>query len=155
MRILPDRRRLNRCLIVLAVLVALPLAGYLLWSPGKTITDGRHNRNTNGIWMSHRWLGDDAWFTYNNRESLREQYRDPAYINSTLGMLADKGITDLFPHLAPTSPNGELPGRDDVQLERFLDTAQANNQRVIELALQAIGGGLDQDRQPLPLRRAA
>lgn len=131
MRILPNRRRVKRWLIALAAITALPLIGYALWSPGKTITDGRHDPGSNGIWMSHRWLGDDAWFTDNNREAMRNQYRDPAYIDTTLGMLADKGITDLFPHLAPTRPNGKLPGHDDAQLERFLSAAEQHGQRVI------------------------
>lgn len=131
MRIIPSRRRLKVWLIALAILVALPLLGYTLWSPGKQITDGRYDRSTNGIWMSHRWLGDDAWFTDNDREHLRDQYRDPAYVEDELNALARLGIVDLFPHLAPTQPTGHLPGRDDAQLTRFLDIAEKNNQRVI------------------------
>jgi hypothetical protein len=144
MRILPSRRRLKVWLIALAIVVALPLIGYALWSPGTAITDGRHDRGTNGIWMSHRWLGDDAWFTDNNREHLRDQYRDPAYIRDELKMLADRGIVDLFPHLAPTKPTGQLPSRDDVQLARFLDAAEQNNQRVIPW----IGGVFELHCQP-------
>lgn len=131
MRIIPSRRRLKVWLIALAMVVALPLLGYGLWSPGEQVKDGRHDRGTNGIWMSHRWLGDDAWFTDNNRQALRDQYRDPQYIASTLQGLADRGITDLFPHLAPTNTRGELPGVDHAQLTRFLDQAEQNKQRVI------------------------
>ena len=112
-------------------MVALPLLGYALWSPGMDVTDGRHDRGTNGIWVSHRWLGDDAWFTDNHREALLGQYRDPDYIEDELKALAHRGITDLFPHLAPTKPSGELPGHDEAQLTRFLDAAEQNNQRVI------------------------
>jgi hypothetical protein len=131
MRIIPSRRRIKAWLIALAIVVVLPLLIYAIWSPGMRVTDGRHDRANNGIWMSHRWLGDDAWFVENNREPMREQYRDPAYIDATLDMLRDKGVTDLFPHLAPTKPTGDLPGYNDQQLTRFLDRATTNNQRVI------------------------
>ncbi|MBX2852157.1 MAG: hypothetical protein KTR15_10465 [Phycisphaeraceae bacterium] len=131
MRIIPCRRRCKRWLVALAIAVALPLLGYALWSPGMQITDGRHDRSANGIWMSHRWLGDDAWFTDNKREHLRDQYRDAGYIEAELSALAQRGIVDLFPHLTPTRPSGVLPGRDDAQLARFLDIAEQNNQRVI------------------------
>src|SRR5438034_2866009 len=33
--------------------------GYLLWSPGLDIRDGRHDRGRNGIWLGHGWLGGD------------------------------------------------------------------------------------------------
>ena len=122
----------------------MPAMGYWRWSPGLSVEDGRHDHGTNGIWMSHRWLGDDAWFTNNNRETLRDQYRDPAFIEAELTMLADRGVVDLFPHLAPTSPVGELPGVDHDQVERFLDQAIANKQRV----LPWIGGVFELHSQP-------
>lgn len=118
-------------LATIAIVVILPLLAYALWSPGMQVTDGRHDRGTNGIWMSHRWLGDDAWFTENNRMELRDQYRDAVFIKSQLNALVQRGIVDLFPHLAPTLPSGKLPEHDEAQLSRFLDQATANNQRVI------------------------
>src|SRR5437016_4726521 len=33
--------------------------GYLLWSPGLDVRDGRHDQARNGIWISHGWLGGD------------------------------------------------------------------------------------------------
>jgi len=109
----------------------VPALCYLLWSPGVDIEDGRHDRGTNGIWMSHRWLGDDAWFTRNNRESLREQYRDPAFIDQTLNDLADRGLKDLFPHLAPTRATGRLPNVHAEQVTRFLEAAERHELRVM------------------------
>lgn len=94
--------------------------------------------------MSHRWLGDDNWFTNNNREHLRDQYRDPATIQTELNGLAKRGIVDLFPHLAPTDSLGELPGVDHDQVARLLDVAAQNNQRV----LPWIGGVFELHCQP-------
>lgn len=131
MRWIPNARRVKVWLAVLAGLAVCVLLGYGLWSPGIEVTDGRHDTGTNGVWMSHRWLGDDAWFETNQRQHLRDRYRDPDYIGTTLSDLAERGIIDLFPHLAPTDPRGALPGVDDAQLERLLDAAQDNQQRVL------------------------
>lgn len=81
--------------------------------------------------MSHRWLGDDQWFIQNNREHLKAQYRDQAYIKTNLDMLHDRGVLDLFPHLAPTTTRGQLPKVSHEQLDRFLEVAEANKQRVL------------------------
>ena len=104
----PSARRAKIGLLVLLCVALLPLLGYGLWSPGETVTDGRHDLGSNGIWMSHRWLGDDAWFTNNDREHLREQYRDPQYIKTTLNGLAKRGIVDRDP--SNNEPTGLLHG---------------------------------------------
>lgn len=131
MRLLPQTRIAQFRLLALLALLVCPLGGYLLWSPGTTPPSGSHDRHTNGIWMSHRWLGDDLWFTQNQREELRETYRDPAYIQEQLDQLYQRGIVDLMPHLAPTTPGGSLPPVDNEQVEQFLDSAEHNGQRVL------------------------
>ncbi|MEX0776537.1 MAG: hypothetical protein WD042_12605 [Phycisphaeraceae bacterium] len=50
-------RLLRAMVIVLAISIAA-LPAYMLWQPGQVVTDGRHDRGTNGIWLSHAWLGD-------------------------------------------------------------------------------------------------
>lgn len=131
MRVFPNARRVRLWLSALLVLAALPFVSYWIWSPGVHVTDGSNDQGTNGIWMSHRWLGDDAWFKANKREHLINQYRDPAYIESTLKSLSEKGLTDLFPHLAPTDTRGRLPAVDQDQTERVLDAAGRHGQRVM------------------------
>ncbi|OYV03117.1 MAG: hypothetical protein CFE26_21500, partial [Verrucomicrobiales bacterium VVV1] len=54
-------------LLLGAILGALCL-GYLVWSPGQRIQDGRHDLRTNGIWIGHGWLGDDSWFLENGKD---------------------------------------------------------------------------------------
>jgi hypothetical protein len=117
MRIVPSRRRLLLLILVLLV----PLAAYMLWSPGLDVRDGRHDRGANGLWMQHGWLGDDAWFRRNDKESLKAKLRDPAFLAATAADLRTRHIRDLFPHLCPCSSRGEIAPVDDAQIERFLD----------------------------------
>jgi hypothetical protein len=56
-----------------ALLLLLPLA-YRLWNPGLTVTDGRHDRHQNAIWLQHGWLGDDHWFKENKREARLPEF---------------------------------------------------------------------------------
>lgn len=95
--------------------------GYLLWTPGLDIRDGRHDRGRNGLWLAHGWLGADEWFIRNGKTNEYLKYRDP----KSLRVLSDKlhryHITDVFPHLCPAEPDGHLPAFDDSQAERALD----------------------------------
>ncbi|MFI4860565.1 MAG: hypothetical protein ACIAXF_07795 [Phycisphaerales bacterium JB063] len=141
MRVFPTTRAARCRLAVLLLIVVSPVLAYVVWSPGSAVTDGRHDQGTNGIWMSHRWLGDDAWFQDNGREALRPQYRDPAYIEETLGMLAQRGVVDLMPHLCPCDVHGALPAVDAAQVERVLDTAQRHGQRVLPWVGGVFGDG--------------
>lgn len=101
-----------------AVLGALGCA-YGLWSPGERVLDGRHDRRTNGIWLQHGWLGDDAWFRSTGKD--RSRFRDEARIRELAGLLGGHGIRYLYPHLCPCSGEGLIAPADDVQAERFLD----------------------------------
>lgn len=51
-------------------------------------------------------------------------------------------ITDLFPHMAPATPAGNLPPIDTQQVERFLDAAEGKR------VMPWIGGVLDAHCQP-------
>jgi hypothetical protein len=94
------------------------LVGYLLWQPGTLPEDGRHDRGKNGIWISHGWMGDDAWFARHNKN--RDEYRSEASIRNLADKLRQNHITDVFPHLCPALPNGKIPQVDDEQVERLV-----------------------------------
>jgi len=147
MRVFPTSRAGRVRLLLLLAVVVLPVLGYAVWSPGQVVTDGRYDRGTNGVWMSHRWLGDDAWFVDNGREKLREQYRDPAYIDQTLEALAGRGMVDLMPHLCPCDARGALPAWDAEQVERVLDAADRHGQRVLPWVGGVFGDGALPERE--------
>ena len=102
-------------------LAALLLAAYSLWSPGRDVTDGRHDRRHNGLWLQHGWLGDDGWFERNHKRERLPLFREPARIAELAGRLKAHGITEVFPHMAPAQPDWGLPPADATQTERFLD----------------------------------
>lgn len=103
-----------------ALLLSLCL-GYWLWRPGLDLRDGRHDRGRNGIWLAHGWLGGDEWFGKNRKTNEVGRYRDPMRIAELADELRRQHITDVFPHLCPSDPNGNLPPVDAAQVERFLD----------------------------------
>jgi hypothetical protein len=105
---------------VLAVIAVVLLAG-ALWRPGLDITDGRHDRGSNGVWLAHGWLGADEWFLRNNKTNEFAKYRSRANVQALAEKLRRQHITDLFPHLCPAEPTGQLPPVEAAQVERFLD----------------------------------
>jgi hypothetical protein len=103
---------------------AVFLAGafaYAVWSPGVEITDGRHDRGRNALWLQHGWLGADEWFVRNDQRERLGEFRTRAHIAQLAALLRRNGITDLFPHVAPAGYDGRLPPVDHEQTERFLD----------------------------------
>lgn len=102
------------------VLTALGL-GYVAWRPGLDLRDGRYDRKANGIWLSHAWLGDDAWFLRNAKTNQLAEIRRPETAVSLVQRLKAHHITDLFPHLCPVNPDGSLPAHDPQRTEAFLD----------------------------------
>ncbi len=103
-----------------AAFLGLCLAAYAVWSPGRDVTDGRHDRGTNGLWLAHGWLGDDAWFRRNGGEAREPEFRSERALAGLADRLRRNGIADVFPHLCPCRPDGSLPGVDDAQAERLL-----------------------------------
>jgi Glycosyl hydrolases family 18 len=130
------RLRLRNVLRGLSVAFLLAGTAYMLWSPGATVTDGRHDRGTNGLWLQHGWLGDDAWFAERKRDP--NAFRSTEAIAGLAATLRENGITDVFPHLCPANLDGTLPGLDTNQVARL--TAALPGVRV----LPWIGGVLDQ-----------
>jgi hypothetical protein len=114
-RIFPSRRRA----ILLLAFLALPLATWILWSPGTDVRDGRHDRRANAIWMQHGWLGDDAWFARYGMSSAH--FRIPSVIARTAADFKSRHIRFVYPHLCPAQPDGSIAPSDSAQVERFLD----------------------------------
>ena len=121
----------RRLVFVYLPAVLIPILGYLLWSPGQNITNGKYDRKQNGIWLSHGWLGDDLWFEKYKKQDQLDAYRGHEAVSKLIGQLQQHHITDLFPHLCPTSVNGELSGIDHPQAKRFLLLANANEMSVM------------------------
>ena len=108
--------------IILACIALLLffLLGYVLWSSGLDVKDGRHDIGCNGIWIQHGWLGDDSWFVQNQKEDKISYFRNIAKILELASQLHKHHITDIFPHLCPTLKNGRIPSVDHRQTELFL-----------------------------------
>jgi len=119
-----NRKSRSRTLFSLAISAALVLfafAAYSLWAPGQEVADGRHDLGRNGIWIQHGWLGDDGWFTRNRKVDRKASFRDPDRIRELAVLLRRHRITDVFPHLCPTSVDGTIPPVDARQAGRFLE----------------------------------
>lgn len=110
-----------RTVVAVVVLLLLGLLVYAIWSPGEDVTDGRHDRGRNAIWLQHGWLGDDLWFRRNNKEDQIPRFRRREEIRKLAALLRRHHIRDVFPHLCPTKSTGELPGVDSDQAKRLLD----------------------------------
>jgi hypothetical protein len=110
-----------RTIVPGCVLLLLVVGGYVLWTPGLTVRDGRHDRKQNAIWISHGWLGDDAWFLRNDKTNEFAAYRNQERIDALASRLRAHHITDVYPHLCPAEVEGSIPKVDATQTERFLD----------------------------------
>src|ERR1041385_2128273 len=110
-----------RIIVAGFLLLLIFCLAYLAWSPGLDVLDGRHDRERNAIWISHGWLGSDAWFIRNAKTNEYSRYRDPSSIRNLVDKSRRHDITNVFPHLCPAESDGHLPKVDAAQTERFLD----------------------------------
>lgn len=131
MPLLPKSKVRRRLIFSYFLILMTGAICYLLWSPGKSVTDGRHNLQQNGIWLSHGWLGDDLWFTRHQKLDQKPNYRSEFAIEKMLVELGEYDITDLYPHLAPTDASGHLLKVDPKQTRQFLSATQKQNMRVL------------------------
>ena len=143
------RRRGRRLLWGGILAIALVLGGRALWNPGLTVHDGRHDKEHNAMWLQHGWIGADSWFVENDRVWKKPLFRSAAKVRALAALCRANGVTDVFPHLAPTQLDGSIMAVDDAQLRRLLDNAPALR------VLPWIGGVSDADITPqIPARRA-
>jgi hypothetical protein len=117
-RLLNSVRRIVTALLALG---ALAWTAYSLWRPGMVVTDGRHDRQTNGIWLAHGWLGADSWFIEHGKQVEMPRYRDPDNVKALAEKLRCYGITDVFPHLCPTGYKGKIAEVSPQHVEAFLN----------------------------------
>lgn len=103
-----------------ALVLAIFFGSYAAWQPGLDIRDGWHDLGQNGIWLSHGWLGSDVWFAENGKTNEVGKFRDLKNIQALAELLRRHHIKDVFPHLCPSDPYGNLPPIDDAQTERLL-----------------------------------
>ena len=129
-----------RTAVAMAMLLGVLALAYLMWSAGARVTDGRHDKRSNGIWIQHGWLGDDAWLAARHKD--QSLFRDEARIDDLARLLADHGIKYVYPHLCPCGRDGLVPLVDSNQTERFLDRFQQFK------VLPWIGGVLDVNCAP-------
>ena len=54
--------------VALLAVLAFVSVGYRVWTPGLDVTDGRHDRERNAIWLQHAWLGADGWFRREHKQ---------------------------------------------------------------------------------------
>jgi hypothetical protein len=139
-----------RTFLALGAVAGAAALAWLIWSPGLDLRDGRHDLGTNGIWLSHGWLGDDGWFASGNRRAEIPRYRSAEALAALAARLRRHGIADVFPHLCPARPDGRLPAVDDAQVERLLDALAGRR------VMPWIGGVLGETARPAePAWRAA
>ena len=129
-----------RIITALAIVFGMLVGCYWLWRPGSSAPLPCFSNNA--IWLGHGWLGDDGWFKRNNRNMA--DFRDVAKCSSLLQKFHDNGISTVYPHLCPAQPNGSIAPCDKEQTERFLDTAEKYNVKVIPW----IGGVLGESARP-------
>jgi hypothetical protein len=102
----------------------------------------------NAIWLQHGWLGHDSWFIENERIDRLPRFRSAAKIRELAQTLRQNHITDVYPHLCPTRPAGEIMPVDDHQTALFLKEFKGFR------VLPWVGGVMDADVTPdLPARR--
>ncbi len=118
------------------------LGGALFWPRGLDLRDGRHDRRHNGLWLQHGWLGDDLWFSLNDREHLKAELRAEASVVALRARLDEHGIRDVFPHLCPAQPDGSLLPVDRAATKRFLSVMAGKR------VMPWIGGVLGSSAQP-------
>lgn len=87
----------RRSWLRLALLAIVACIAYALWSPGERVTDGRHDRGRNAIWMGHGWLGHDDWFVINEKTAFIPNFRRRERLEQMARVLRVHHVADVFP----------------------------------------------------------
>ncbi len=112
-------KSLGRIVCLLILVAGILGITYSLWSPGMTITDGRHDLKSNGLWISHGWLGHGIWFKRYEKDAA--DFHDPQKIADLKAELTEHHMVDVYPHLCPCESGGRIDRVNDEQTQRFLD----------------------------------
>ena len=129
-----------RIVSALTIILGIPVFCYWVWQPGSN--DPLPEYSNNAIWLGHGWLGNDSWFSRNNRN--KEDFRSVEKISALFKKLSDNKISTVYPHLCPAQMNGKIALYDSGQVERFLDIAEQYNIKVIPW----IGGVYEESARP-------
>ena len=105
---------------VILLLLGLLVLAYLIWTPGKLVNDGRHDLGRNGLYLQHGWLGHDQWFWAYNKTERMGEFHNTEEIKKLALLLRQHRITEVFPHLCPTSTTGQISKYNSKQIERLL-----------------------------------
>ena len=132
-----SRFKVIRVFFLLVIIFILSFLLYILWSPGILVKDGSLDKQSNGIWLQHGWIGHDSWFQKYSKD--KSKFRNSASIKKLHSNLKDLNIKFVYPHLCPSDVKGQIALVDDKQAELFLDTF--NDFEVIPW----IGGVLDEN----------
>ena len=62
----------------------------------------------------------EEWFFKNGKTNQLERYRSSGAVHALAAKLRQNGIKDLFPHLCPAGPAGEIPAVSPTHTEQFL-----------------------------------
>ncbi len=122
-------KSLKRIAMTLIIFIIVVIVSYWLWSPGAKVVDGRFDLGHNALWLQHGWLGDDSWFERNHRD--KNKFRSEEKITELFKKLQGHNINILYPHLCPTTYQGQIPKVDEKQTKLFLKLAADYHLKVI------------------------
>ena len=109
---------LKRIIALFVIFLNLAISLYTLWTPGTIITNGKHDKGQNGIWIQHGWLGHHSWFK--KYKKAPSKFRDKENMLSLQRDLQKHNIKYIYPHLCPTDFQGHISKVDHEQTKNFL-----------------------------------
>lgn len=132
MRFLPSRRAEWIRISAMLAVPALAAGAFLLWQPGERVTDGRHDRGNNGVFLGDGWLtaGEDL-LRKPETVPLYQQFHDTHAIEGHLSDLRSRNMLWLFPHLGPCTADGDLPPYANTVTQTFGFISGARGQHVL------------------------
>jgi hypothetical protein len=103
-------------------ILALVLGGVLafrLFPPVAEAPQGVVGCEGSALWIQHGWLATDAWFERQGDRKRPEAFRGSAPLAGLAARLQAMGARQVYPHIGPIDPSGEIP-RPDVRQARAL-----------------------------------
>jgi len=112
--------RYIRIPLLLLLISFVAWTSYSLWTPGRSIQNGRFDLSNNGVWLQHSWFASDSWFVRQKQRKKPSDFRSVKAIKKLYKLLQKHHIKYVFPHVAPTTQGSRLPRVHDRQVQRFL-----------------------------------